>query len=310
MKKWGVLVLCILGICISWSVFHLKYKQGTPLQPTKSLKEYPTYFFSVPILELSSTGVPYLIIQIEGKKIKVELDLGFRGEATFSKEVIQNIKGKTFVGQRTMYGARGKSYQKKEYKAPKIHIGNLAMRNCLMQEDVDEFLLDSYLATNSSLPHTEASGRIGWEIFKNCNLFLDLPNSQIAFCDSAQTLETHGYPIKEFAKTPLHTERGFIEMLVENPQGSSEIWVFDTGTTWNVINANDNSLSIEEMISEPQNKITRAFNIGNIIFDSVVFYKIPVPLPIHVDAILGMDFLKNHQVFIDFTHRQIYISHE
>lgn len=318
MKKWWLLFLCALGISTAWYVFYPKRgdetqaisalpHEQTPHEP-KHLKEtYGPYFFSVPILKFSLAQIPSLMVQVEGRDIMVELDLGLRGEASFSQEVIKNIREKTLVGERTMYGARGKSYRTSRYKAPQIHIVNLDIRGCIMEEESEEFLLDSVFLTSADTHRRKHSGRIGWELFATCNLFLDLANSRIAFCDSAETLENQGYPMQEFAKTPLHTERGFIEMLVEGSEGI-QMWALDTGTTWNIVNAHDNTKTVEEMALDPSNHIELPLKIGNADFGLLSFCRIPIPLPIHVDAMLGMEFFKTHQVFIDFYEQQIYVS--
>lgn len=339
MKKWWFLLLCLLGISTTWYVFYPKCRDkelavtafpkaksdllvdsgpkplndsaGTinkksPEKP-KHLKEtYGSYFFFAPILKFSSGGIPCLMIQVEGQDIIVELDLGLRGEVAFSQKIIERIKEKTFVGERKVYGARGKSYQYSRYKAPKIQLANLDFRGCIMEEDSEE-LLQNAVILSAGPRKPEFSGRIGWELFVNCNLFLDLANSNIAFCDSVETLETQGYPMKEFAKIPLHTERGFVEMLVEGSEGT-QIWALDTGATWNILNTNDNTKTIEEMALNPRNHIKLPLKIGDADFGFLPFCKIPIPLPIHVDAMLGMEFFKKHQVFIDFYEKQIYIS--
>ena len=299
-----------------WYVFYQKRGEGT-LSPSRDeklsqksehLKEtHGPYFLSVPVLKFSSTGVPCLMVQVEGQDIIVELDLGLRGEVAFSKKIIKRIREKTLIGKRTVYGARGKGYKYNRYKAPKIHLANLDICDAVMEEESEELLLGALISKSAGTHKPEHSGRIGWELFSKCNLFLDLANSRVAFCDSAETLENQGYPMKEFAKIPLHTERGFVEMLIEGPEGVQR-WALDTGATWNIVNANDNTKTIEEMVLEPSNHIELPLKIGNADLGLLSFCRVPIPLPIHVDAMLGMEFFKTHQVFIDFCEQQIYVS--
>lgn len=308
MKKWWFLFFCILGLGFTGYIFYPKYWEEKPPQKPKHShlkKTYGPYFFSVPIHKFSAANLPCLAIKIEDKEILVELDLGFRGEVVFNKRTIESFSNKTFIGEDTMHGMRGKSYRKKKYRAPKIHFKNLAISNSIMYEESDAFDRDSCIQKNENQSNSEDLGRIGWELFQKCNLFLDLGNSQIAFCDSAQTLENQGYPIEEFAKIPLHTERGLVEIVVEGPKGHQN-WILDTGSTWNVLNTEDNR-PVEELISDPNNATNLPLKIGNKDFGLIPFRKLPIPLPIYLDAILGMEFFKFYQVFIDFSENQVYI---
>lgn len=306
MKRWWVFSIFILGISLSSFIFRSKNRDEKLSQNLMPLRDCKSYFFSVPLVKFSSGEIPCVIIKIEGKRIKVELDLGYRGTASFPKKVIKKIRQKTLIGERTLYGIRGKSYKHLRYTAPTIHIGKLNISNFCMEQEPEGFLQDSRIikVENSK---SEDLGRLGWQLFKKCNLFLDFTNSKIAFCDCAQTLEKQGYPMSEFVKIPLHTERGFIEMVIHGSNDAQEMWVLDTGCTWNFANAGEGAHSLEKMIAVPENTIERSFNIGNADFGPIVFHKIPIPLPIHVDAILGMEFFKAHQVFIDFAEHQIYI---
>jgi hypothetical protein len=299
MKRWWFFSVFILGVSISSFTFYSKKKIEEPLQKLFPLGDCKGYFFSVP-------EIPCIITQIEDQNIKSELDLGYRGTAAFSKEIIKKIRQKKLIGERILYGIKGKGYKHLRYSSPTVKINKLNFSNFIMEQESEEFLLDSKIvkAENFSSEHL---GRLGWHLFENCNLFLDLANSKIAFCESAQILEKQGYPLSQFVKTSLHTERGVVEMFIPGSNDVQEMWVLDTGCTWNIMNAGEGIDSLEKMIADPNNVIARSFRIETTDFGPFVFHKIPISLPIHVDAILGVEFFKAHQVFIDFSERQIYI---
>ncbi len=269
--------------------------------------ECQSYYVVLPIERFSSSSIPCLIIQIEGKKVEAELDLGYRGMLVFPPKIIKKIREKTLVGERAIYGLRGKSYQHPRYTAPTVHIGKLNMSHLIMEEEPEEFAFDSMIGKTSHLK-IENVGRLGWQLFKNCNLFLDLANSKIAVCDSAKTLEQQGYRMDEFIKMPLHTERGFVEIFSDGPDQTHQRWVLDTGCTWNILHTNTDVNFIDEMSQNSENNIAQFLKIGGFEMGPIPLHKMPIALPIHVDGILGMEFFKDHQVFVEFKENQIYIS--
>ncbi|MBX7066638.1 MAG: hypothetical protein K1X28_05355 [Parachlamydiales bacterium] len=305
-KLWFLLSVCAV-LSIGIYVFHSISKEEPHLQSTKHLKNsYGPYFFPIAIAKFSSANLPSLIIKLNGNDVLAELDLGFRGEAVLPKEVLERIEDKQFIDEKTMYGPRGASYKKKRYKAPKIEIGKVTFSDCIIQEEIDEFAFISTIQLGTKTESIYAPGRIGWELFKNCNLFLDLPNAKAAFCDSIKTLQNRGYPSEQFVKTKLLSERGFIEMKAMGPDGE-QIWTLDTGCTWNILNCSAQGKSIEEMSLDSKNIDEFSISINDTAFNQISFHKLPIELPIPVYGILGMEFFKKHQVFIDFSENQIYI---
>ena len=151
------------------------------------------------------------------------------------------------------------------------------------------------------------AGRIGWTLFQDVNLFMDLKNSRIAFCDSLDTLKKQGYPVDTFTKVPLLLDHGLIEFEALITEGKLRC-VLDTGATWNILNTKSQQ-PIEQIIwsartvSEPT-----ILQIGEKDFGKTSFHLLPLNLPIPVEAILGMEFLSTHLVFIDFAHNHIYFG--
>lgn len=305
MKKWWFLSLCILGIGFIGAIVYFKGESEKPLR--KHLKEtHGPYFFQVPITQFSSANIPCLNVHIGDRDILTELDLAFGGEAVFHREVVDSIAGKCLIDEKTMYGARGKSYKKRRFRAPEVKIGKLHFSDCIIHEESDEYAADAYILKNNTQNKVDDAGRIGWQMFKNTNLFLDLGNSLIAFCDSPETLLKHGYPIEEFVKTPLLIDRGFVEIAVDGPSGP-QIWIFDTGSTWNILNIDENVRTLEEMALNSNNVLEISMKVEEHSFGPMPFHKLPIRLPIQIDAMLGVEFFKTHQVFIDFAENQVYI---
>lgn len=278
--------------------------------PSSSEKKEKGRFIDLPITSWTSAEIPCpcLPVQIEETTADLSLDLGFRGFFSISDKLISQIREKTLLGSLKRYDIRGNEYEKNIFEIPQVRIGNSICRKAPIQEDIREFYTKCCLIKEHS-EYAERLGRIGWELFKGTNLVLDLGRNRIALCDSISTLELNGYDIKAFSKTPLTTDRGFIELDIDIPNRSLRC-VLDTGCTWNFMNCEpETGKSLDEMAWDPRNQQEfSAFKIAEKEFDSIVFHKIPIDLPIHVDAFLGMEFFMKHIVFISFKDGFVYVK--
>lgn len=266
-----------------------------------------TYFVPIPFTKFSSIQSPCVQVNIDGKTFSVELDLGYRGDLTFTKETIDLISSKSFICEKPMYGIRGKEYPTSLYRIPKAKIGAMTFFKPILQEERPELVKDSVFVKNGGEPSPREPGRLGWELFYNVNLLVDVKNSQIAFCDSLDTLEKQGYQVESFTKTPLLLERGLVEFQAQTSEGLL-LCMLDTGATWNMLNSEiQNGKSIEDEMWKSENIIEyTSFKIDKNEFGPIAFHRMPIKIPIRIEAILGMEFFQEHQVFLDFAGKWAY----
>ncbi|HSW72461.1 MAG TPA: retropepsin-like aspartic protease [Chlamydiales bacterium] len=246
-------------------------------------------------------------MEIEGEPLSTMLDLGFRGDVKVVPEFLEKIKKKKWIGSGEKYaGKYGKAYPRDYYGIPKIKIGKVNFYNPILEKENIDSHKDSVFVEGGGEPSPPEPGTLGWHIFGKSNLFLDLQNSLIALCDSVETLDKEGYSKSTFIKIPLHTERGFLEC--EGLYNDQPLrFVLDSGCTWNLLNTPAAS-TLDELIWDPQVIAESSVAIGERDFGKMEFRKVPIPLPIHVDAVLGMNFLSKHRVFIDFNNGYLYFA--
>ncbi len=268
-----------------------------------------TFFVPVPFTKFSSIQSPCVDVNIDGKVFSMELDLGYRGDITFTKESTDLILSKDFICEKPMYGIRGKEYSTNLYRVPKAKIGAMTFSKLVLQEEMQEFVTDSVFVQNGGKPSPREPGRLGWELFYNVNLLVDVTNSLIAFCDSLDTLKNKGYVIEDFIQTPLFLDRGLVEFQVQTLEGVL-LCMLDTGATWNMINSEiERGKPIEEEMWKPENSVEySSFKIEGEEFGPIAFHRMPIKIPIRIEAILGMEFFQNHLVFLDFTGKCAYFS--
>lgn len=303
MKK-KELMLSILGISLVLILAFFLYLN--PLNKKVKSPKKATYCVSVPISNFTSTNLPCINVVIEDKTYLLCLDLGFTGNVSINSEVIEQINNKTFKKNKTMYGWMGKKYERNVYEIPKIGIGSITFKNLLLHEENADFRRDStiIIPEGKEPSFSPESGKIGWTLLNHTNVFLDLGNSIIDFCDSFETLEKKGCSKNAFAKAPLLLDRNLLEIEILTSNGLMRC-LLDTGCTWNILHVEADE-SPEKMAINPDciSEINEIWvehkNLG-----PLTFRQLPIKIPIQ--AILGMDFFMAHQVFIDFANKQVYI---
>ena len=270
-------------------------------------KNETSYFIPIPLTKFSSTQAPCFDVAIDDQTFSMLLDLGFQGDLAIENNLIDQIPSKTFLYTKTMHGIQGKEYATDLYRVPKIKMGAMAFIDPILQKNNEEFSKDSVFVQNGQKPSEQEPGSLGWELFYNTNLLIDIKNSKIAFCDSLDTLKNQNYETEYFAKTELFIERGLIEFEAQTANGPLKC-TLDTGSTLNMINSN-NDLSFDQMVWNSDNiREVSSFKINNKDFGTITFHQVPIKIPIKVDAILGMEFFHDHLVFINFSEKQIYFA--
>lgn len=317
-RKWVVLgffFIIILGNFIGYLLNHWKYSHTTH---QLCIKE--PYFGIVPIIGFSSK-IPCIEMDIEGKPIIAEVDLGSSNVIALPKNLLKELKQKLFIEQVSYYGIRGKKYYSDIYEIPKARFGGMSIYKAKAQEINPEFIEDLNLGKKSD----ENFARVGWQLFYRLNIFLDCENNKIAFCDSLETLKKQGYPVEDFVETSMLLDRNNIEFEVMTQKGIIRC-VLDTGSTLNMLNRDLESGSNEHMVFNPDNidqheslnpqnsdqsvidlnNIYDApvFKIGKKDFGKTTFSKIKIPY--QIDAIVGMEFIYSKLIFLDFPNRKIY----
>ena len=287
-----------------------------------------SHFVPLAISGFSSGNIPQIEIKIEAKTIKSKVDLGWDGGIVLPKEVLHSLRRKSFIKKKSFFGMRGKSYESDIYELPDIQIGEMTIFPMWAEEKNDEFVKDGILTKGTEEIPEEHLGKAGWRVFKPFNLLLDCDHSIIIICDSLATAKQQGYPIDGFIEAPLLLDRDSIDFEVITEAGPLRC-MLDTGSTWNLLNKklqNPNHdhrlIDLDHLNGKPpefnlQNEDllsfntkdhweTKIFQINKTEFGAMDFLKIQSPLGL--DAIIGMEFIDEHLIFIDFRNEKIYFS--
>lgn len=303
--KW-IFFFCLLGGGSNCWGYSESNQNSLPSICQRSKIPLHSYFTIIPVVKFTEANLPCILIHIENKTVLAELDLGFRGNFSFSKELLEQIPSKKYIRSKKIFGIGGHEYTKKIFHMPFVKMDGAIFSDLTLDEEVEEFLDNSSIVSKRDKPTSpHESCRIGWEIFQHMGLLLDLGNSQIALCDSISTVKKRKYAAVDFFEVSLNTQRGLVELEASTEKGSLRC-VLDTGSTWNILNENNKEgidIEDEENTTEFSDFTMNKRNLG-----SLVFHHIPIHLPIQIDAILGMEFFQDHIVFLDFQRQRAYIA--
>ncbi|MBI3236922.1 MAG: hypothetical protein HYZ48_04400 [Chlamydiales bacterium] len=323
-RKW-----CALGVFLFLSMCGTLYFLLRSTTEDRTIGSGPltnknAYFVPMKMEGFSPGNIPYFTVNIENQTVVAKVDLGYEGYIALSSDVIEALSAKKFIRRSSSYGLKGKVREFDVYELERIHTKTMSFYPVLVDEESPEFKRDINLGEEGKVSEGDF-GRVGWRLFQNFNLLVDHENSTFALCDSLETLKKRGYPVDCFSETPLLLDRGLIEFEAQAEAGLLRC-VLDSGSTWNLLNRDPGDLSNSHIIFtqdnidqhsilNPENKNllvfdsqdahdVSVFNLGGKEFGPITFTRIKSPMAI--DAILGMEFLKDTLIFIDFANRKIY----
>ncbi len=300
--KWPILAVfvCAIAACI---YFFYSFNRNI---------HRPSLLYGEINITESVAHIPHLELLIENKTIPISLDLGLSGYISLDTSTLDEIKDKTSLKQSWKYGLHGIKRYHNVYQIPLIKMGTLTLSNIATNEQHPAFEDESVIILNKEKYNPNADnthGRLGWMLFSNMSLFLDMKNLKMVVCGSVETFQKKEHSLRGYTKAPLFLDRDLVEFEAETSQGVVKC-LLDTGCTFNIFNTpNPNDEPLGQMIQDETRFTTfSSFQISGQEFGPMTFRPLPIKLPIEVKAILGMEFFNEHRVLIDFKNHQIYFA--
>jgi hypothetical protein len=247
-----------------------------------------SYFERIPIT-FASRGSPTIDVSIEDNTYPLELDLGSSFPFSLCEGALQNIR-KISHGTVEWGDFRGQRYESPAYKISKIKIGNLTFDNMLIRQNREDFHINATL-DNAPLQPT---GIIGLPILEKYNLFLDFQHFAIYACSNYLTLQQAGLLSHNFLTLPFTLHRDGILLSVETDTGVYRL-ILDTGAT-------------HTAIRHPHPNSTMRFRLMGYDFGPRSIIPVDFSSQYDFDGCLGLDFLREYPIFIDYTNQQILLD--
>lgn len=297
---WIALLLAAIGLAPSF----LKEKPSL-----KSVVEVPISFFPF-------SWKPRIPIQIEGRKLSVQIDLGSSHPLDLRENVLKKVKKKDLIGIYPYTNVKGNSFSTPAFSGIKITIEGKCEAHAPVFQESGPFLAEAkiwpeHALENRILDFLEPffiNGRIGWTIFKEACCLFDYPNSKLYIAQSINRLLEEGLIKDDWAKIPLHIESFGLVCLLETELGKQK-FLLDTGSSLSFIKN-----SVEKASLAKKSRSGKSFlSIEKLLVDNVNLGKWEFWLYDlaenfgDVDGILGLDFFMTHKVCIDFCGQTAYI---
>ena len=292
MKKKGLflVVLCVAAVLLL---------RGVPWFQDDSL--------DLPIQFINSNQLPCTSIEIEGNSYSVEIDLGTRMAVSLHKNILENMQKEPDGNSRRM-DIRGNKYETPIYLIPNIRVGKQLLKKIQTREESLDFFVNCSIGVDAQTDIQNA-GRIGREFFRDKNIFMDLNNCIFIACNGPKNLKKRNYKIDNLIPIPFRSTSGGIFLDVETDMGVQR-FVLDTGSTLSVIRASDykEGVPIRQCRGLPVIE-TSKFVMNGIDFGRRDLCLVDIsPAFDDMDGLLGMDFLKEYIVYLDFGKKMAYIG--
>jgi len=270
-----------------------------------------TYHFPLPV-QFTAGNTPCIEVIIENKKYPMVVDLGSKFQMSMRPNVLKKIY-KRSSGTASWINIKGKRHQYPQYIISNIEIGSLMFKEITTVEkpfkasyvlwsDPDESKLEKFI---------EPAGYLGKSLLEKMNLLFDLAQARMIVTNSLKKLQKEGYDIKNFVKVPLEITDKSVLIQVKTEFGFVKLGL-DTGATRSCLRAS----LLEEKTSETTYHGIATTTLNKVVIGGHDFGKLePYILDIAneitstgIDGVLGMDFFREHIIYLDFSKKTAYIK--
>jgi len=278
-------VLIIIGF---WGYFDDSYHEVLPI-------------------EFSDANDPVVQVTINGESYPLAIDLGSKFFIKLDSNILERIP-KENAGTGQWINAKGERYVQPKYKLKKVCLGKQVFHKIYAIEKSKEencvFWQDLELCGNRIVP----VGHIGRRLLKKRNLLIDYQKKQMILSNSSRRLKKDGYDLSQFHRVPFELTPKAIFLKVEIDQGFRS-YILDTGSTLTLLKAQLYHAPVERVDMGLPLVKTEKFILNGKNYGPIDLHLMPIPDELtNLQGILGMDFLENHVIYLDFTHQVLYIS--
>jgi hypothetical protein len=269
-----------------------------------------SYHAQIPIV-LSIQGTPLIEAIIQNHHYFLEMDLGSKFQVTLNKQFLDQLD-KTSQGTLSNRDMSGKSYETPAYALSSIRVGELVFDNVTAKEDSEEFIVNNTFWVDKNKSEDvfkDKTGSIGRALLERKNLLLDFRKSRIFVSNDQSKLKKMGYDLEKFKKVSFDIGRTGAILTFNTELGNIRLSL-DTGSTVSFIR---NSLVANRETNREKYGLPavtcRRFEIGGHNFGDMDLYLQEISSELsELDGILGMDFIKHHVIYLDYTHHMVYLA--
>ncbi|MBM3198578.1 MAG: hypothetical protein FJZ58_04920 [Chlamydiae bacterium] len=242
---------------------------------------YRGYFVFIPVV-YDEEGLPMVEVQINGRPYWLQCQVGSRFPLFLDQEILHSISAK-HRDVTTWHELDGTIATGDRYIVPSMQIGELSTGQIL------------------AVASKEGRNLLGNSLGKDYNLLLDFPHGSIMACDDFSRLIKKNIASKDWVQLPFTMTKLGVTIPVSTSFGVKN-FVIATFSPLSVMRSSYFTVDSTNMSA----CYIRQQNFGDIMLHPLAF-----PSTEELDAIdgwLGMDFLQEHCLYIDFSTQQLYLQ--
>lgn len=276
-------------------------------------------FIPIPLYKLGHSNFHYLTVEIENQIIPALLDTGFSIPFSIDKYFLDKIKNKE---QRKdpfcSIDINGNEHKNTHYFVHLIKLANFIEINASAQEEDRDFegnkitnpniSASKKLGKKTQLPSEKERidkkiGKIGSKVFKGSDYWcFDFLNSKIYYLEKwEKALKKLHLSLDEFVELSLVKNKSHIVISLDTDFGE-KTFILDTAASQTIMKCPS------EKYLEHQIVISKKFSANGSSLGKKKIYLFNFPSKFLVDGFLGMDFLKDRVILLDFKHHKIFIG--
>lgn len=241
------------------------------------------YYYAFPVT-YSKYDHPLITTKLQDEPCTLGIDIGCRFPLFLRQKKLDGID-KQFQGTEICRSIDGGKEEVSYYLIPKLKLGDLVLK--------DVFAYQSDKENYDSL---------GKFLGGDFNLLLDFPHDRIVACDNLSKLQTKGIADKNWIRLSFEMHRIGVVFDVDTDFGTRKL-VLNTRCMNSVLNSS----------VFPTNArlpyVSSSFVLGGHKFPNVSFESIELPGDLNgIDGFIGMDYLKEHAIYLDYAHKIAYIE--
>jgi hypothetical protein len=306
MKKVALTFLSLLILLVSWYFFS-QYDQHKNL--TNHSISAKGLYARIPIQFIGNNAL--IEVEIEGGKYPVKLDLGASCQFAFFSDALETLCEKKFIEFITTTDVKGNQYKVKNYLIPHIKTKNFKCENVNVLEESRDFVRKgAVLWQSDDKIKTEIPfvGRIGRNCFMANNLFIDFPNSMVFVTSGIDQLKMDHWRVCDLFETSFEMGLWGIILSIETDLGVKR-FVLDTGANVSILRESHLKRSLmQEAAPGRQIFTTEKFVMGGQDFGPFDLSVFEIASSVDADGYLGLDFLKEHAIYLDFKNNKAFIG--
>jgi hypothetical protein len=265
----------------------------------------------------SSGGIPSIEVSIDEEKQLVKLCSSDKFFLSVNELGYKHLKDTTKVGTVSWHDRCGNSYEAPSYHVKKILVGPIAYSDMVVpgasiqDEEADIIAWNNSNHSMENFPKT--FGELGLPFFAQTSLLLDLGHDKIIVAKNDELCTKYGLSLDNMKKFSLEPDERGIILKVHSDLGPLRLGI-NTGATLNLIRS-----SLVQSVPNCSALLQKDYRglsycLTDLIVNSTTFkhqkmYEVKMSDGITwMDGCLGVEFLKEHLVYIDYPNRVVYIQ--